>query len=466
QLHDCQLREARRSEAFPSIGGRRSSRSSMLMGERASTGGGSALRRKLGSSPLSRPASFNNAACLASDLANSRSRSGGRSSWSRERDEGGGDPLPRGRPAVSSGGSGQDGEGGTESTKPPPPPPPFNSPSSCNATDILAASAAAVGAAPVEAAARGRGWELVRQEGGEFAQANSKAQAKAPQRGGEGNDGQGSKSVGSDSDPEEIRTAAEGGGKSPGRADESPSSWMSPSCEGENGGEREGTREQQPELLAVLARLQGLENTWVARVKQFEKLLALKDLRIESLTLLHKHGPLSSGRPAGTGSGSGSGGRHRGGFNNHRQVAEEEEEEEEAALAKSNGAATSSGKQGGAPGSAGGRRKKRRSSPRVRRSPRRERISPRRTPGGGEAAAAEEEAENSGGGERAEESSGKRSSTRGKGPAFPPSERKHGGALATAAAVAFPTAPPPSPMIPQEAPRSFALDGADSDNDY
>ncbi|CAM9864901.1 unnamed protein product, partial [Ectocarpus sp. 8 AP-2014] len=72
QLHDCQLREARRSEAFPSIGRRRSSRSSMLMGERASTGGGSALRRKLGSSPLSRPASFNNAACLASDLANSR----------------------------------------------------------------------------------------------------------------------------------------------------------------------------------------------------------------------------------------------------------------------------------------------------------------------------------------------------------------------------------------------------------
>ncbi|CAN0316848.1 unnamed protein product, partial [Ectocarpus fasciculatus] len=72
QLHDCQLREARRSEAFPSIGGRRSSRSSMLMGERASTGGGSALRRKLGSSPLSRPASFNNAASFASDIANSR----------------------------------------------------------------------------------------------------------------------------------------------------------------------------------------------------------------------------------------------------------------------------------------------------------------------------------------------------------------------------------------------------------
>lgn len=45
----------------------------MLMGERASTGGGGALRRKLGSSPLSRPASFNSAACLASDLANSRS---------------------------------------------------------------------------------------------------------------------------------------------------------------------------------------------------------------------------------------------------------------------------------------------------------------------------------------------------------------------------------------------------------
>ncbi|CAM9637430.1 unnamed protein product, partial [Scytosiphon promiscuus] len=245
-----------------------------------------------------------------------RSRSGGRSGWSRERDPPGdppaGPPWSVGR-KVSRRAS-ADG-GGTEMSRAKPPTPSKlfswkSPPYSAAAPPEISASAAAAAVAAASASRRWAAEEDRRDEAVVERKDRGRTARVEAARTGEGREEEGGEAREEEEEEEEergdvpqpaedFRAAAEGSGVAPAPAPAVMGAEAAPlSCsEGQERDVRDGEEDKgsQHELRSVLSRLQGLENGWAERAKAYEKLLVLKDLRIESLTLLHTHGPLSSG---------------------------------------------------------------------------------------------------------------------------------------------------------------------------